>query len=152
VAERLITKAKRLGVVAHTAHDKLDDGQRARRQHVARQLGTFLPRWAVDRDGVTKKDLIEKVMVELSQRFKERPGGYTRIIKLGPRAGDGASMCQIELVDAPSPLVAEEEPEAEAAAAPVEEPAAEEPAAEEKPAKKKAAKKKAAKKKDDDEE
>jgi large subunit ribosomal protein L17 len=167
VAERLITKAKRLGEVAYTPNEKLDEAQRSRRLHVSRLLGGFLPRWAVDRDGETKKDLIEKVMVELSQRFKERPGGYTRIIKLGPRRGDGASMCQIELVDAPSPLI-EDEPEVEAEqAAPAPEAKADEkaakadtkaakaeakadddePAAEDKP-KKKAAKKK----KDEDEE
>jgi large subunit ribosomal protein L17 len=100
VADRLITKAKRLGEVAYTPNDKLDDAQRARRLHVARDLGTFLPRWGVERDTEVKRDLIEKVLVELSQRFAERSGGYTRIIKLRPRAGDGAAMCMIELVDA----------------------------------------------------
>ncbi len=99
VAERLITKAKRLGDVARTKGDKLSATDKSKRLHVARLLGAFIPRWAVEKDG-TKKDLIEKVLVDLSTRMAERKGGYTRIIKLGPRRGDGASMSLIELVDA----------------------------------------------------
>lgn len=99
VTERLITKAKRLGAVAHTPADKLTAGDKAKRLHVARLLGAFLPRWGVERDG-DKRDLVEKVLVDLSKRMAERPGGYTRIVKLGPRRGDGASMSLIEFVDA----------------------------------------------------
>ena len=40
----------------------------------------------------------EKVFTELAPRYAERPGGYTRIIKLGRRLGDGAPMVQLELV------------------------------------------------------
>jgi large subunit ribosomal protein L17 len=39
------------------------------------------------------------VFSDIAPRFKERPGGYTRITKLGPRQGDGAIMVQLELVE-----------------------------------------------------
>jgi large subunit ribosomal protein L17 len=43
-------------------------------------------------------DVVAKVFEDLGPRYKERPGGYTRVIKLGPRLGDGAEIVQIELV------------------------------------------------------
>ncbi len=42
--------------------------------------------------------VIDKLFAELGPRYAERHGGYTRIVKIGMRAGDGASMVQIELV------------------------------------------------------
>ncbi len=45
-----------------------------------------------------QKNSIKKTMEVLADRYKERPGGYTRIIKLNNRAGDGAQIVQIELV------------------------------------------------------
>jgi large subunit ribosomal protein L17 len=123
VAARLITKAKRIGTTAYTPQDKLDAAAKAKRLHVSRQLGAFLPRFGVDADG-NKKDLVEKVLVELAQRFAERPGGYTRIIKLGPRKGDGAFMSIIEFVDAPPVGAAYEDDDDDAAPAAVEEAAA----------------------------
>ena len=44
------------------------------------------------------KQVTDKVFSELAERYAERPGGYTRISKLGRRLGDGASMVQMELV------------------------------------------------------
>ena len=42
---------------------------------------------------------LKRLFDELGERFKDRPGGYTRIIKMGRRAGDGAELAIIELVD-----------------------------------------------------
>ena len=44
------------------------------------------------------KNITDKVFAELAQRYADRPGGYTRISKLGPRLGDGAELVQLELV------------------------------------------------------
>src|SRR5690349_19531346 len=72
LAERLITFAKRGDL------------------HARRQVMTVI------RD----KDVVHKLFAEIGPKFAERPGGYTRIIKTGPRKGDNAPMAVIELVEA----------------------------------------------------
>ncbi len=47
---------------------------------------------------IYKKAVVKKLFEELGPRFSERPGGYTRIVKVGPRAGDGAEMAILELI------------------------------------------------------
>ncbi len=70
VAEKIITKAKLGGVHRH------------------RQVVSF----------IGDKDMAHKLFDDVGPRYAERNGGYTRILKLGPRHGDKAPMARIELV------------------------------------------------------
>ena len=70
IAEKLITKARKGGLHNH------------------RQVVSFL------RD----REMTAKLFDEIGPRYEDRPGGYTRILKVGPRCGDNAPMARIELV------------------------------------------------------
>lgn len=70
IIEKMITRAK-----VKSVHNK-------------QQLARFVP----------DKKAVQKLLDVLGPRYKERQGGYCRIIKMGPRQGDGAKMAQIELV------------------------------------------------------
>ncbi|MBX3601473.1 MAG: 50S ribosomal protein L17 [Rubrivivax sp.] len=65
-------------------------------------------------DRTRDRDVVVKLFEELGPRYKARPGGYTRILKMGFRVGDNAPMAFVELVDRPEPQAeAAEEAKAE---------------------------------------
>ena len=101
VAERLITKARRLGPVAYTPQSELSQADRARRLAATRIISAYIPRFGVRVEtggATTRVNLVEKVLLDLARRYVDRPGGYTRIVKFGPRRGDNAPISLIELV------------------------------------------------------
>lgn len=117
VAERLITKARRLGPIAYIPQKELAPVDRARRLAAQRLIAAYIPRFGVRTDAggtSTKVDLVEKVMLDLAKRYGNRAGGYTRIVKLGPRRGDNAPMSLIELVEETGKASGEEAPKAKA--------------------------------------
>jgi large subunit ribosomal protein L17 len=58
-------------------------------------------------DRLRDRAIVTKLFAEIGPRYKTRPGGYTRILKMGFRLGDNAPMAFVELVDRPAPLETE---------------------------------------------
>jgi len=61
------------------------------------------------------REIVTKLFAELGPRYQSRPGGYTRILKMGFRVGDNAPMAFVELVDRPEPKAGEATGESESA-------------------------------------
>jgi large subunit ribosomal protein L17 len=83
--EKIVTtqaKAKELSRFSERLIEKAKIGDLASKRYLAKFF---------------KRNLIKKIS-EISQRYKERKGGYTRILKLGPRKSDGAKMAIVELI------------------------------------------------------
>ena len=58
-------------------------------------------------DRLRDRAIVTKLFAEIGPRYQARPGGYTRILKMGFRVGDNAPMAFVELVDRPEPVAAE---------------------------------------------
>jgi large subunit ribosomal protein L17 len=72
---------------------------------LAKQDDVHHRRQAFDR--LRDKEAVGKLFNELGPRYKDRPGGYLRILKMGFREGDAAPMALVELVDRPEPMAGE---------------------------------------------
>jgi large subunit ribosomal protein L17 len=92
-----VTKAKAVKPIA----EKMITLGRQGDIHARRQATAFL----------RSQDVVHKLFSEVGPRFKERPGGYSRIIRIGPRPGDAAEMAYLELVDFSAEEQAEEKAE-----------------------------------------
>ena len=96
INERITTtemKAKELTRLADKMVTLGKKGTLAARRQAAQ---TIRPETADDQSGQTA---LQKLFDDLAPRFNERPGGYTRVLKVGPRRGDGAEMAIIEFVE-----------------------------------------------------
>ena len=93
-AEKMVTLAKKANVV--------QEAQPARALHYRRQALQMVRLPGIDHtskdERAGRKALLDKLFVELAGRFAERPGGYTRVLKVGNRKGDGAAVSIIEFV------------------------------------------------------
>ena len=109
--ERIVTtlpKAKELRPIAEKVITHGKQGTISARRWVLRWLPSC----------EKQRTMVKKVFDEIAPRFTERPGGYLRIVKLGPRLGDGAEMAVLEFVDRESGAAPAEEKKAKNAAAP----------------------------------
>ncbi len=82
--ETTVTRAKEVSAMA----EKMITIGKVNDLHSKRQILAY----------VTKEDVAKKLFDEISPKYAERNGGYTRIVKIGPRRGDAAEMAIIELV------------------------------------------------------
>lgn len=82
--ETTVTRAKEVRAVA----EKMITIGKSSDLHSKRQVFSY----------VTKEDVAKKVFDEISPKYADRNGGYTRIVKIGPRRGDAAEMAIIQLV------------------------------------------------------
>jgi large subunit ribosomal protein L17 len=88
--ERIKTTLTKAKAVKPIAEQMITLGRRGD-MHARRQAVAFL----------RSKDIVHKLFDEIGPRYAERPGGYSRIIRIGPRQGDAAEMVYLELVDTP---------------------------------------------------
>jgi large subunit ribosomal protein L17 len=88
ISERIITTLPKAKELRPIAEKMITQGKRGT-LHARRQVRRFL----------SNRHLVKRLFDEIAPRFTDRQGGYTRILKLGPRRGDGAEMAILEFVD-----------------------------------------------------
>jgi large subunit ribosomal protein L17 len=88
LAEKTITKAIRIHGITAKQRDARTPAEQAKLVHAMRIVGRV----------VNNREVLYKLFNELAGDLKGRPGGYTRIIKMGPRPGDSAPMALIEII------------------------------------------------------
>ncbi|SDJ08315.1 50S ribosomal protein L17 [Natribacillus halophilus] len=93
INERIVTTEAKAKALRPLVEKTITHGKKGT-LHDRRQAATFIRNEAADED----QDAIQKLFADIGPRYEERQGGYTRIIKMEPRKGDGAPMAVIELV------------------------------------------------------
>ncbi|MCZ0703448.1 large subunit ribosomal protein L17 [Natronobacillus azotifigens] len=93
IHERLETTEAKAKELRSTVEKMITLGKRGD-LHARRQAAAFLYK----KDASETEDAVQKLFNDIATRYEDRQGGYTRVLKLGPRRGDGAKMAIIELV------------------------------------------------------
>lgn len=88
IAERTITTALRLGDLLTKPREERSPAEQGKYVHALRMAGRM----------VRSRDALHKLFTDIAPRLRGRPGGYTRILKVGTRPGDAAPMAILELV------------------------------------------------------
>lgn len=102
INERIVTTVTRAREVSSLADKIITLGKRGD-LHARRQAAAFvrneLATVSETEDEIVVQTVLQKIFNDLAPRFAERNGGYTRVLKMGPRRGDGAPMAVLELVE-----------------------------------------------------
>ena len=97
-ADRTITISLRLGDLLSKPREERTSAEQARYVHALRMAGRM----------IRTREVLHKLFDQVAPKMRGRPGGYTRIIRVGPRPGDAAPMVMIELVQPTAPAAAQE--------------------------------------------
>ncbi|MCP4603415.1 MAG: 50S ribosomal protein L17 [Proteobacteria bacterium] len=97
IVEKLISKAAKAGDSVGKPLESLSNEDRSKQVHLRRIVGKFLPQ-LYDNGQEEYVDIMHKLFFVFGPRFKDRPGGYTRVTKIGPRRGDNAPISRIEIL------------------------------------------------------